>query len=810
MAANNLKKQYVEDVQSEEASLDIKDFLYMCLAKWRWFVASIFIVLAFAVTYILVTEPTYTRSSQVLIKSESEGSSISNAVGEFSNLGLFSAKSNVHNELSAISSPSVIMDVVNRLKLYVNYKTDGTFYNKTVYGDNLPLTVQFIDVEDNASAKLDLEIDESGQVTLSDFEKVYNGDEFESDEVVSCRLLEPVNTPIGRIVVAPTLNWKEGEAAHLYVTKSGIHGTAQACQKSLSVTLNSKEADVIDLSYVDVSPQRAVDVLNEIVEVYNEKWIDDKNRVTESTSEFIAERLDSLVKELGDVDENISSYKSQQLLPDVTVATNMYMNQSSKLMDEMLKLNNELSMARYILNYVKDSANDKKLLPVNSGLSNSGVEAQIGTYNDMQLRLAQLTAGNDIKNPVITDLQSSIASTRSAIIASVENLVVTLETQMENLKDNEVETTGRIAANPVQEKYLLSVGRQQKVKEALYLFLLQKREENELSRAFTAYNTRIITPPMGSLLPTAPVKMKILMIAFILGLLLPGGILFLRENMITTVRGRRDLEKLSVPMVGEIPLNNEKKSFWKKNSEDAEKSRMVVAEDSRDIINEAFRVLRTNIEFMAKGSDSNVIVITSFNPGSGKSFIAMNISKSLAIAGKKVLVIDGDMRHASTSQYVKSPRVGLSNYLAGQFDDVKPYIVVSDYHKNLSVLPVGALPPNPTELLEDDRLSAMINAVKHNYDYVFIDCPPIDIVADTQIIEKYADRTFFIVRAGLLEKTMLPELEDMYQGNRFKNMSMILNATTDGGGGRYGNRYGYRYGYRYGSHYYAYGSKSKK
>ncbi len=810
MAANNLKKQYVEDVQSEEASLDIKDFLYMCLAKWRWFVASIFIVLAFAVAYILVTEPTYTRSSQVLIKSDSEGSSISNAVGGFSDLGLFSAKSNVHNELSAISSPSVMMDVVNRLKLYVNYKTDGTFYNKTVYGDNLPLTVQFIDVEDNASAKLDLEIDESGQVTLSDFEKVYNGDEFESDEVVSCRLLEPVNTPIGRIVVAPTLNWKEGEAVHLYVTKNGVHGTAQACQKNLSVSLNSKEADVIDLSYVDVSPQRAVDVLNEIVEVYNEKWIDDKNRVTESTSEFIAERLDSLVKELGDVDENISSYKSQQLLPDVTVATNMYMNQSSKLMDEMLKLNNELSMARYILNYVKDGANDKKLLPVNSGLSNSGVEAQIGTYNEMQLRLAQLTAGNDIKNPVITDLQSSIASTRSAIIASVENLVVTLETQMENLKDNEVETTGRIAANPVQEKYLLSVGRQQKVKEALYLFLLQKREENELSRAFTAYNTRIITPPMGSLLPTAPVKMKILMIAFILGLLLPGGILFLRENMITTVRGRRDLEKLSVPMVGEIPLNNEKKSFWKKNSEDAEKSRMVVAEDSRDIINEAFRVLRTNIEFMSKGSDSNVIVITSFNPGSGKSFIAMNISKSLAIAGKKVLVIDGDMRHASTSQYVKSPRVGLSNYLAGQFDDVKPYIVVSDYHHNLSVLPVGALPPNPTELLEDDRLETMINAVKHNYDYVFIDCPPIDIVADTQIIEKYADRTFFIVRAGLLEKTMLPELEDMYQGNRFKNMSMILNATTDGGGGRYGNRYGYRYGYRYGSHYYAYGSKSKK
>lgn len=808
MGVNTQKKQYVDE-ESNVESLNLKDFLYMCLAKWHWFAISLALVLSAAVGYILISEPKYTRSSQVLIKSDSEGASISNAVGEFSNLGLFSTNSNVYNELIAINSPSVMMEVVERLKLNMKYKIDGTFHKKTIYGETLPIEVRFLDVDDDAGARVEVDIDEQGVVTLSDFMKTVDDDKLEFDDVVSGKLLTPINTPIGRIVVTPTLKWIEGKAHYIYVTKSGLHSTAQSCQKKLEVSLDNKDADVINLSYIDVSPQRAVDVLNMIIEVYNEKWIDDKNKVTVSTSRFIEERLDSIVKELGDVDESISSYKSQQLLPDVSAATNMYMTQSTKLMEDMLKINNELSMAKYILNYVKDESNKNKLLPANSGLSNDGVESQITEYNNMQLRLSQLTAGGDIKNPVITDLENSLASTRSAIETSVENLVINLETQLRNLKQNEMQTTSRIAANPVQEKYLLTVGRQQKVKESLYLFLLQKREENELSRAFTAYNTRIITPPMGSLRPTSPGKMKILFIAFVLALLIPCGIIFMRENLITTIRGRRDLDKLSVPLIGEIPMNSNFHSFFRKN-ENKEQCAMVVEDGNRDIINEAFRVLRTNVEFMSKGDDVKVTVVTSFNPGSGKSFLVMNLAKSLAIKNKKVLVIDGDMRHASASKYVDSPRRGLSNYLVGAENDIESLIVKSSFDDNMYVLPVGIIPPNPTELLENERFGDCVENIKTQFDYVFIDCPPIDIVADTQIIEKYANRTFFVVRAGLLEKSMLPELDDIYKCNRFKNMSVILNATTDGGGGRYGNRYGYRYGYRYGSHYYEYGSKKKK
>ena len=368
------------------------------------------------------------------------------------------------------------------------------------------------------------------------------------------------------------------------------------------------------------------------------------------------------------------------------------------------------------------------------------------------------------------------------------------------MQQTEQQTSSRIAANPTQAKYLLSVERQQKVKETLYLFLLQKREENELSQAFTAYNTRIVTPPHGSMLPTSPVRKNIFLVAFALGLLIPVIIIFLHENMNTRVRGRKDLEGVAVPFIGEIPLYTKKKKgvFRKKP---LEVRAVVVKEGSRDIINEAFRVLRTNLEFMtAKERKSNVIVVTSFNPGSGKSFLTMNIAVSLAIKGKKVLVIDGDLRHGSASSYIDSPDKGLSDYLGGRIDNLDEIIVHDPKQKHLDILPVGTIPPNPTELLFDERLRQVIESVRDQYESVLIDCPPIELVADTQIIEKLADRTIFVVRAGLLERSMLAELEKIYEEKKYKNMSLILNG-TESSGGRYGYRYGYYYGYGAGYHY---------
>ena len=342
--------------------------------------------------------------------------------------------------------------------------------------------------------------------------------------------------------------------------------------------------------------------------------------------------------------------------------------------------------------------------------------------------------------------------------------------------------------------------RQQKVKEELYLYLLQKREENELSQAFTAYNTRVITAPRGSMFPTAPRKMNILLVAFAIGLLVPAVIIFMKENMNTKVRGRKDLEDLSIPFIGEIPqyFSKERKQGFKRKKQSYMKT-IVVKEGSRDIINEAFRVLRSNMDFMAgKDKGQNVFVLTSFNPGSGKSFLTMNIAMSFAIKKKRILVIDGDLRHGSVSSYVDSPRIGLSDYLGNRVENWKEIIVADKKYDNLHILPIGTVPPNPTELLEDGKLATLIGALRGEYDYIFIDCPPIDIVADAQIIEKLADRTIFVVRSGLLDRGMLPELENIYQEKRFRNLSVILNG-TESAGGRYSYRYGYR-GYRYGYH----------
>lgn len=322
----------------------------------------------------------------------------------------------------------------------------------------------------------------------------------------------------------------------------------------------------------------------------------------------------------------------------------------------------------------------------------------------MVLDRNRLIANSSEKNPLVKDLGNSMQSMKRTILQSVDNLIVSLNTQIRSIRQQEATTTQQLASNPSQAKYLLSVERQQKVKEELYLYLLQKREENELSQAFTAYNTRMITAPRGSALPTAPNKKNILLVALALGLLVPAVIIFMQENMNTKVRGKKDLENLSVPYLGEIPLYFRNKKKKNKFSEYA----IVVEEGNRNIINEAFRVLRSNVDFMkSKNTEQKVFIETSFNPGSGKSFLSMNIAMSFAIKGKKVLVIDGDLRHGTVSAYVGSPKKGLSDYLGNKEVVWNELLVIDKKYPNLHIIPVGTIPPNPTELLEDGSLATL-------------------------------------------------------------------------------------------------------
>lgn len=565
---------------------------------------------------------------------------------------------------------------------------------------------------------------------------------------------------------------------------------ADSYTQKLRAELGNEDATIINLSIDDASVQKAEDILNTLIEVYNEKWIQDKNQIAVSTSRFIGERLGVIENELGHVDENISNYKSEHLLPDVQAASSLYMSQSAENKKEIQTLTNQLATAQFIRRELGGKEMNQPL-PTNSGIANVNIESQIGEYNKMVLDRNRLIANSSEKNPLVKDLGNSMQSMKRTILQSVDNLIVSLNTQIRSIRQQEATTTQQLASNPSQAKYLLSVERQQKVKEELYLYLLQKREENELSQAFTAYNTRMITAPRGSALPTAPNKKNILLVALALGLLVPAVIIFMQENMNTKVRGKKDLENLSVPYLGEIPLYFRNKKKKNKFSEYA----IVVEEGNRNIINEAFRVLRSNVDFMkSKNTEQKVFIETSFNPGSGKSFLSMNIAMSFAIKGKKVLVIDGDLRHGTVSAYVGSPKKGLSDYLENKEVVWNELLVIDKKYPNLHIIPVGTIPPNPTELLEDGSLATLMQDLRDEYDYIFIDCPPIDIVADTQIIEQYADRTLFVVRAGLLDRSLLPELESIYQEKRFKNLSVILNG-TESTGGRYGYRYGYHNGY---------------
>ena len=783
--------------------LRIQDLLYLCLARWKWFVLSLMVTIGVATVYLLRTPAVYTRTASVLIKEDSKGKSVSSDLESFSEFGLFQSGTNVNNELITFQSPALMTEVVKRLRLDMNYFVPGKFHRQVAYGLTLPVDVTINDLPENESAGFTLKIQPDGTLYLSDF--IRNGTDLDEKDVKGS-LLDSITTPLGKIIIHTTPNYVKGEAYTLYVGKSSLYNAVNSCSSNLSVSLNSEKASVIDLSFKDNSTQRAEDVLSMLISVYNENWVKDKNQIAVSTSMFINERLGVIERELGNVDEDISSYKSEHLLPDVQAASSMYMAQSSEANAQILSLNNQLYMTRYIRNYLANDANRTQLLPANSGIESANIESQIAEYNKQLLQRNSLVANSSTENPLVVDMDQALASMRGAIIRSIDNQIVTLNSQIKSLRQTEQQTTSRIAANPTQAKYLLSVERQQKVKEALYLFLLQKREENELSQAFTAYNTRIVTPPHGSMLPTSPVHKNIFMVAFALGLLIPVVIIFMRENMNTRIRGRKDLENLTIPFIGEIPLfTRKKKGILGKKPQEVKA--VVVKEGNRDIINEAFRVLRTNLEFMTgKDKTSNVIIMTSFNPGSGKSFLTMNIAMSLAIKGKKVLVIDGDLRHASASSYIDSPDKGLSDYLGGRIDNLDEIIVPDPKHKSMDILPVGTIPPNPTELLFDERLKQTIDTVREQYDYVLIDCPPVELVADTQIIEKLADRTIFVVRAGLLERSMLSELEKIYDEKKYKNMSLILNG-TEGSGGRYGYCYGYRYGYGSGYHY---GSDGKR
>lgn len=785
-------------VKEESSIINIRDILFICLRKWYWFVISIVLCLGIAMFKTLRTQPVYSQSASILIKETYKGRSTNKGGASFDDFGLFTSNVNVSNEMLTFRSASTMEEVVKRLKLDMNYTTPGRFHVLTLYGTNLPVQVSLEDVGNSSTAAFELELVSDGSAKLSGFK--FNGQEVGDNSVIEVKsFADTINTPVGRVLLTPNVSYSPNTSQKINVSKLTLSGAVSKYRGKLSVSQENEESSIIFLRINDLSIERADDILSCLITVYNENWVRDKNQIAVSTSLFIQDRLGIIENDLGNVDSDISSFKSEHLIPDVQSAASMYMNQANEAEQNIIKLNTEVYNARYLRTLLSTEQNGQ-LIPV--GMAAGNLATQIQAYNERLLDRNQLVSASSDRNPLVQDMDRELASMRANMVASIDNTIHALEAQINSQHNVGSRATSQIANNPSQAKYLLSVERKQKVMENLYLYLLQKREENELSQAFTAYNTRIIETPGGSHAPISPQRNKTLMIAFVVGLLIPLGIIYLRELTNTVVRGRKDIENMSLPFIGEIPQSGKRQSKWSfmKKKQLPQETKMVVKEGSRNIINEAFRVVRTNLEFMLGVNEHHIVAVTSSNPGSGKTFITFNLSASLALKGKRVIALDLDLRKGSLSQYAGKPKKGISDYLTGRVNDISDIIIKDVNNTNVDLIPVGTLPPNPTELLFSPLLPDLLETLKAHYDYVFLDCPPAEIVADASIINKMADKTIYIIRAGLFERSMIPEVENFYTTNKYHDLVLLLNG-TEGASGKYGSRYGYHYGYHYGSYY---------
>ena len=778
--------------QPEDNAFTLKDIWALCINHWKWFVLSLAVCLGVAAFKIIKTVPVYTRSASVLIKEDRKSGTVSGDVSSaFSGLGLGMSRVNVYNEIINFTSPDLMLQVAKNLHLDVDYKVKGLRYKYTLYGSSLPIQVEFLDLGRSGYGGLVVEKKDSATVLLGGFTR--SKDKLRS-KAIPAAYGDTTETPLGKIRVTRSE----------YADQAGWG----SCRSRLTAEINGKYTTVIDLNYRDVNTQRAEDVLRMVINVYNENWIKDKNQITTSTNEFIADRLSIIEQELGSVDKTITSYRSTHRLPDNATAVQMDLQLSAEAGKHLMELNNQLSIARFLQSDIRGAASDA-LLPANVGLDDASTQAQINQFNTTMLQRNRLVESSSEENLLVKDLDQQLGALRSTILSSLDNYIKSVGIQIQSSQQAQRSSQARVSDIPLQAGQLLSDERQQKVKEALYLYLLQKREENELSQAFTAYNTRVVASPSGSNAPIAPNKKQILLIAFVLGLALPFAWFYLKEVLNTTVRGRKDLENLSAPFLGELPSTYQPKNLLDRVriTDRPEDRQIVVRPHSRNVINEAFRVVRTNLEFMrGKDPGSKVLMVTSFNVGSGKTFVSSNLATALAIKGKRVIVLDLDLRKRSLSEFAGQAKHGIADYLNAQTDDWKSLIVHGVGGNDLDVLPVGQMPPNPAELLAEPRLAQLLDALRAEYDYIFLDCPPIEIVTDADLVAPLADITLFIVRAGLLERSMLPQVEKYYTTKKYRNMALLLNGTDSTG--RYGYKYGYKYGYgRYGTYGYGkYGS----
>lgn len=767
-----------------EQGLNIVDLFMYLASQWKWFLLSILICGGIAWYNYARAPLVYFRSATVIIKDPSNKASTS-GLDRFDN---FINKVNVANEILQFRSKKLMREVVQRVHADVSYQIKDGLRSNELYNES-PVLVSLPDALPEQSFSFTMTLKDAKTVTLSDFSGI------EAKPSYEVALNDTVAIAEGMNVVVTATNYLRDSWLNtpIRVQKCPVESMVNYYKNALGIQQEEEESSILTLALKDSSPARAEDVLNTLITVYNEEAIKEKNQVAVNTANFINERLIIIERELGNVESNLESFKQQNQIVDIASSAGMYMNESQKYNADAMELETQLRLANFIKDYLTDPSKETDLIPSNTGISDMNIENQISLYNAAKLKRDHLIDDSSVNNPVVQELNNSLRAMKQSIIRAVDNMIVSLNVKRNDAQNREMRAQSLVTAIPTKERQMLSIERQQKIKEALYLFLLNKREENALSQAMADNNARVIDGAEGGNAPISPNRNRILLLGLLVGIALPGTVCLAILFMDTRVHGRKDIEDAtSVPYLGEIPLDKEAMKDHRKNV-------MVVKEQGDDIVSEAFRILRTNMAFLTKkDKPAQVITFTSFNIGAGKTFIARNLSMSLSYMKKRVVMVDLDIRKGTLSRRFGHYRVGVTNYLSDntvKVDDIIQHL------EGFDLIPSGPLAPNPAELLMDGRLDELMNELRTRYDYIIADNVPVGLVADAVIANRIADLTIFVVRAGKLDRRQLPDIEKLYQENKLKNMALLLNgANPEHHGYGYGYGYGYSYGYGYKNH----------
>jgi len=771
-------QNYLDNENDNNATIDIKAEILKYLSHWRWFVFSTFVTLILAFVYLKITPKVYDVNTTILIKEDNK-SDISSQLAAFSDFGFGGSKNNIENEIEVIKSRTLSERVIDTLKLNYAYKYETSFKTVELY-KNTPLILSFKPLLNNQGVNemtvpVLFEIEDFATNT---FELILN-----EEKLGKFKFNDVVKTKLGNVIITKNLNFVNSQSESnniekLFVSYTSTEIVSNNIRNRTSITPTSKTSSVLNLALNSTLPESATEYLNTLVNLYNLQGIQDKRYIAQNTSDFISNRLNIIAEELGDVEKNVENYKHTNSLTDIQSEVKLFLDNLSNYERSVLENETEISITNELIGILKKSNSDD-LVPNIILNNNSSINSSIDELNKLILERQRQLINSTKDHPKIIELEGLISASKNNISSSLRNNLNSLKIVQSDLKRKEREMQSKLSEVPKQEREFRIIDRQQKVKEALYLFLLQKREETNISLAATELTAKVIDTAIVPIKHVAPKSSIILLGAFIIGCLIPFVVIYLQYLLDTKIKSRLDLEgKINIPFLGDVPTS--------------ESSNQIMELNSRSSSAEAIRIVRTNLDFMISDLPKDkckVIFNTSTFPGEGKTFISANIAATFAISDKKTLLIGMDIRNPKLDEYFNLPTKGLTNYLSEKDNNIQDFITKVPTYNNFDVLPAGSIPPNPAELLMSSKLENLFIELREKYEYIIVDTAPVSLVTDTLLISKYADSFIYVIRAGKLDKKFLDIPESLYKEKKLPRMSVLLNDTDSTKG------YGYGYGY---------------